>query len=254
MRKLNKLILTTLSYTACLLFVLCSKTLASGAPSSDALSIIQDDSILNWTKLPTKEDVSVNKAWSIKFTKPINKESLSNYSIYVKDDKYNIVDTNFQQSEDGQTINIFPTSNYFPGHSYSLYVTNRVKSTSNQSLYNPTYMNFTINVDAIKVDNTYNNQNIKLKKGDILELTLPENYDGGYSWQFKPSLDNNMFKIIDDIFIAPDVPPNVIGGVGRRRWLIQATGTGSTSINLEESRPWDSNSTLSNFNFTVTVK
>ena len=253
MSKLNKLILTTLSCTACLIFVLSPKTFASGATSSDPLSITQNDLGLNWTKLPTKEDVSNNKVWSVNFTQSINKTSLSNYSIYVKDDKYNIVDTSFQLSEDGKTVNILPTSNYSPGHSYSLFVTNRVKSTSNNFLFNPTYLNFTIDVNAVKANENNNNQNITLNKNDILELTLPETDDGGYSWNLNSSLDKNTFKIIDDIFIAPDIPPNCTGGTGRRRWLIQAIGTGSKTINIEESRPWDA-STLSTFNLTVTVK
>lgn len=115
-------------------------------------------------------------------------------------------------------------------------------------------MNFTINADAVKVDYNNNNQSIEIKKNDIIELTLPENYDGGYSWDFKPTLDNNMFKIIDDIFIWPDVQPDVVGGIGKKRWLIKAVGTGTGSLNLQEYRRWDADSIVSTFNLKISVK
>lgn len=249
MKTLNKFVMILVSCTISLLYVFSSSVFAS-----EILPFIQQDCYLNWTELPIKEDVPANKAWSIKFTQPVDKLSLDNSSIYIKDTKFNIIDTTFQLSEDYKTVNILPTSNYSPGHSYSLYVTNRVKSTSSYSLTNPTCMTFTIDVDAIKVSDSYNNQSIELKKSDTLELTLPENYDGGYSWQFKPSLNKDIFNIIDDTYIWPHSSPNINGGVGKRRWLLKAVGTGSTSIHLEESRPWDTNSTLSTFNLKLTVK
>jgi predicted secreted protein len=249
MKNLNKFILIVASCTLCLLSIFCSTVFASGT-----LPFVQQDWYLNWAPLPIKEDVPINKVWSIKFTQPINKSSLDNSSIYIEDDKLNIVDISLQLSEDGKVIKILPTSNYSPGHPYYLYVTNRVMATSGYSLSKPTCMTFTVKADATKVDDTYNKQSIKLSKGDVLELTLPENDDGGYSWKFKSSLNNNILKIIDDTYIQPSSSPNIVGGVGKKRWLVQAMGTGTTSINLEEARPWDTNSTLSTFNLKVTVK
>ncbi|KZL93810.1 Ig-like domain-containing protein [Clostridium magnum] len=159
MESLNKFILILASCTISLLYIFSSSVFAS-----ETLPFIQQDWYLNWTELPVKEDVSVNKVWSITFTQPVDKSSLNNFSIYIKDNKFNIIDTSFQLSEDYKTLNILPASNYSPGHSYSLYVTNRVKSTSNYSLAKPTCMTFTINVDAIKVNDSYNNQSIELKK------------------------------------------------------------------------------------------
>lgn len=249
MKNLNKFILTITLCILCLLSIFCSTVFAS-----DTLPFISQDSYLNWIELPVKEDVPIDKAWSILFTQPINKSSLNSSSIYIVDEKYNTVDTSLQISEDGKTIKIIPTYNYSPGHPYYLYVTNRVISTTGYSFSTPTCMTFTINTNSTKVDDTYNNQNIELKKNDILELTLPENYDGGYSWQFKPSLNSNILKITDDIYIMPYSSPNIVGGVGKQRWLIQAIGTGTTSINLKELRPWDANSTLSTFKLNITVK
>lgn len=249
MKNLNKFILIITPCILCILSILNSTVFAS-----DTLSLIRQDWYLNWTQLSVKEDVPIDKVWSITFTHPINKSSLDNSSIYIKDDKYNIVDISLQLSEDGKVIKILPTSSYSPGHPYYLYVTNRVAATSGYSLSKPTCMTFTIDSNSTKVDDTYNNQSVKLKKGDILELTLPENDDGGYSWQFKPYLDNNILKIVDDTYILPNSSPNICGGVGKKRWLIQAIGTGNTSINLKESRPWDANSTLNTFNLKITVK
>lgn len=108
--------------------------------------------------------------------------------------------------------------------------------------------------NTTKVDESYDKQSIELKKGDILELTLPENADGGYSWQFNSSLDNNILKVIYETYILPNSSPNIVGGVRKKRWLIQAVGNGDTSINLKESRSWDANSTMNTFNLKTTVR
>lgn len=249
MKNLNKFILIVASCALCLLSIFCSTVFAS-----ETFPFEQKDWYLNWTPLPVKEDVPIDKVWSITFTEPINKSSLDTSSIYIKDDKLNIVDISLQLSEDGKVIKVLSTCNYSPGHPYYLYVTNRVIGSSGYSLSKPTCMTFTVNADATKIDDTYNKQSIKLEKGDILELTLPENDDGGYSWKFKSSLNNDILKVIDDTYIQPSSSTNIVGGVGKKRWLIQAMGTGTTSINLEEARPWDTNSTLSTFNLKVTIK
>ncbi|RMC98589.1 hypothetical protein D9O40_12930 [Clostridium autoethanogenum] len=81
-----------------------------------------------------------------------------------------------------------------------------------------------------KIDKSYNNHSIKLKSGDIIQLTLPENRDGGYFWNFKPDLDSNILKIIDIINISPSSSPNLVGGVGKKRWLIGSTKITNTYI------------------------
>ncbi len=104
------------------------------------------------------------------------------------------------------------------------------------------------------VDVTYNNGSIELKKGDILELTLPECADGGYLWSFKSALDSNILQILDDTYILPSSDPNILGGVGQRRWIIQAVDTGSATINLHEFRLFEANSTINTFNLKITIK
>ncbi|MFL0197567.1 protease inhibitor I42 family protein [Clostridium sp. WILCCON 0269] len=117
----------------------------------------------------------------------------------------------------------------------------------------PILINSTVTANTIRIDENYNKKNIILKKGDSLELILPEHSDGGYSWQFKSSLDSNILKIINES-IVPNTSYNISGGVRKKRWVIQTIGTGKTSINLQECRLWEKNSTLSTFSLNITVK
>lgn len=253
MMKLNKLLFTLSTCTVCLIFTLIFTISCSAANISESLPPQHENSSLSWVQLDTKKGVPQDKIWSIIFTQPINQSTLNKSSIYIRDNNGNMVDTKLSLSENGKTVKITPISNYTPNHAYYLYITNRLQSTSSSPLSRPKCMTFTIKSDALNIDKTNNNQNIQLKKGDTILLTLPENRDGGYSWNFKPALDNNMLKIVDDTTIIPSPLPGLCGGVGSRCFVIQAVGTGKTSISLEQTRSWESVAPLSTFKLNVTV-
>ncbi|AGY75327.1 protease inhibitor I42 family protein [Clostridium autoethanogenum] len=253
MEKFVKLTILVLPCILCLIFIFSSKTFASEVSSSKIQNFQQDDRSLDWTELPLKEDVPSNKIWTITFNKTIDKSSLDNAPIYVTDNYGSIIkNVDLQLNKDGKSVKVVPNFAYLPAHAYYLYITNRIKATSGYPLSKPQCMTFTINANATKIDKYYNNHSIKLKSGDIIQLTLPENRDGGYFWNFKPDLDSNILKIIDTINISPSSSPNLIGGVGKKRWLIQAVGAGQTLINLKESSYHSE--ILDTFNLTITVE
>ena len=251
--KLNKLFTMVSTCSICLIITLIFTVSCSAANISEPLPPQHEDSSLNWVQLDTKKSVSQDKIWSINFTQPINQSTLNKSSIYIRDNNWNIVDTKLSLSEDGKNVKITPVSNYIPSHAYYLYITNRLQSTSGHPLSKPKCMTFTIKSDALNIDKTNNNQNIQLKKGDTLLLTLPENRDGGYSWNFKPTLDDTMLKVVDDTTIVPSPLPGLCGGVGSRCFVIQAVRTGKTSISLEQTRSWESVAPLSTFKLNITI-
>ncbi|WP_147564689.1 protease inhibitor I42 family protein [Clostridium tyrobutyricum] len=218
MKKRKNIIFMSLLLTIFILFINNSTTLAFDSTN----------------RLVARQDISPNKVWSIKFSEPVNKASLDNSSIYIKDNNGNLLDLNFTLNSDKNIVEIHPASNiYSPDNTYILYVNNNVKALSGKHLNNNLELPFLIKSDAIKINENNNNQTINIKKGDKLEISLIGHVDGGYLWSFKQNLDTNMLKLVYDTNIRTS-PQDNIGASITRRWLIEAVNSGSTSIDLEE--------------------
>lgn len=88
----------------------------------------------------------------------------------------------------------------------------------------------------VQIDESYQGQTIKLRKGQKLELTLTSNPTTGYSWQYSSPLDTEYIKEIKHYFESSS---SVIGAGGEEHWIYQAIKPGSLKINLEYRRPWE---------------
>jgi|GEM_PF-2056865 len=201
----------------------------------------------HWVSNPIKEDVPKDKIWNINLKNPISKDNFNDSSIFVLDDKNNKVAANLALSDDGKQIKVSPMVNYNPAHGYLLCIIGSD---------NGTCMPFTINSDSVKVDQSFNSKSITLKKGETLQLTLPNvGYDGGYSWKLN-SFDNSVIKNTDNFNIRTSLYPGRCPGGGLdNRWLFKAVNTGTTSLNLEYQRSWEgSSSDINTFKLNINVQ
>ncbi|MBI6875798.1 protease inhibitor I42 family protein [Clostridium aciditolerans] len=247
MNKLKKQLFTIATFV--LIMILSLPTVAF----SDDLGFDPwNESIDYWDSLPIKENVSQNKTWTIKFKNPINQSKVNDSSIFVLDERNDKVATTLTLSDDHKQVKITPTNGYKPNYPYMLYILDRVEYSGIRKGF---CMPFTIDSDALKIDGSFNNQNIILKKGEILQLTLPnEGSDGGYSWT-PIKLDKSLIKNTENISIVDSFYPKLVPGVTlRNRWLFEAIETGKTSLKLEYKQPWESNSTIHTFNLNINIQ
>ncbi|WP_039657177.1 Ig-like domain-containing protein [Clostridium tyrobutyricum] len=129
MKKRKNIIFMSLLLTIFILFINNSTTLAFDSTN----------------RLVARQDISPNKVWSIKFSEPVNKASLDNSSIYIKDNNGNLLDLNFTLNSDKNIVEIHPASNiYSPDNTYILYVNNNVKALSGKHLNNNLELPFLI--------------------------------------------------------------------------------------------------------------
>lgn len=203
--------------------------------------------IEHWISSPIKENVPKDKTWNINLKNPVSKARINNSSIFVLDDHNNKVEANLTLSDDGKQIKVSPMVNYNPDHGYLLCI---IGSNSG------TCMPFTIDSNSVKVDQSFNSKSITLKKGETLQLTLPNTgYDGGYSWKLN-SFDNSIIENTDSFNIHTSFYPGRCpsGGLDTR-WLFKAVNTGTTSLNLEYQRSWEgSSSDINTFKLNINVQ
>lgn len=202
--------------------------------TSDLLSdpidprLLSQSLLQHWVSSPIKENVPKDKTWNVNLKNPVVNSKINKSTVFVLDDQNNKVETNLTLSDDGKQIKVSPIVNYNPAHGYILCIIGTNSGTC---------MPFTIDSDSVKVDQSFNSKSITLKKGESLQLTLPDTgYDGGYSWKLN-SFDNSIIENTNSLNIRTSLYPGCCpnGGLDNR-WLFKAVNTGTTSLNLEYER------------------
>jgi Transglutaminase-like enzymes, putative cysteine proteases len=102
----------------------------------------------NYTVFTAKQNISPDKVWNIKFSKDIDKNTVTSENIRVVDENGNSLKLDLSSS--GNIISVKPLSTYNPGKTYTIYVDN-IKALNGVALKNPGTMKFTTknNVQAI---------------------------------------------------------------------------------------------------------
>lgn len=201
----------------------------------------------DWVSSPMQENVPKDKIWTINLKSPASKESINSSSVFVLDNQNKKIETNLTLSDDGTQVKISPIVNYTPDHGYLLIIMEPSGGTC---------IPFTIDSDSVKVNQSFNNKSITLKKGQTLQLTLPNTgFDGGYSWKLN-SLDNYIMNNTDSFSIRTSYYPGCYPGETLdNRWLFKAANTGTTSLNLQYQTYFGgSASNIRTFNLTINVQ
>ena len=107
---------------------------------------------------------------------------------------------------------------------------------------------------------TYNikssNDDIELKKSDVIIVELPENPSTGFGWEFT-STDENVAKIIDKKLVYPPMPkgqPPLCGQGGTAVYKIKAINKGSAIIDGKYVRPWEKRPAEREYSLNIIVK
>lgn len=206
----------------------------------------------DWIRFPMVEDVPVDKTWTINFSAPVDKSTIDSSTIFLEDMDNSEIELSV--SEDGKKVTVRKSGNYIPGHPYYMSITDDIKTINGTKLRNPVNLTFTIASETIKVDQSFDNQTLVLKKGETLQITLNSNATGGYRWEYAEPLDGTYLKQTDHCYIINDYGAGSAGNGGRDRWIIQALQTGETSINLVNRQSWVSGPPSITFNLIIKIE
>lgn len=86
--------------------------------------------------METKSISDAKKAWTIKFTIPVNKSTVNNNTIYITDEYNQPISTTLSTSADGMSVTITPVSSYTKDKEYRVYVTSGLRSQTGTILTN----------------------------------------------------------------------------------------------------------------------
>jgi predicted secreted protein len=83
------------------------------------------------------------------------------------------------------------------------------------------------------------NSTLSIKKGDSVNLTLPDYGDGGYVWSVT-KCDENLLSQTDQFTWGSS---GMLGDFGKDTWVFTAVHAGSTTLELACKRPFGENDT-----------
>ncbi|WP_143561069.1 N-acetylglucosaminidase [Sporosarcina sp. P3] len=90
-------------------------------------------------------DQNPDKPWIVTFSKPVNKNTVSKRTIYIKDSKGVTKDNEITYSDSDKKVHIAPPAgNYRSGETYTLYITQAVENTEGTPLKTPVTKTFSI--------------------------------------------------------------------------------------------------------------
>ncbi len=94
---------------------------------------------------PDKTNVEAAKAWTVKFSLPVDGNTIKKSNIYITDSSGNIFnDFKVELQQDCKTVVISPLRPYTPGQTYYLKINSNIKAQDGQSILSPVTMKFTI--------------------------------------------------------------------------------------------------------------
>ncbi len=80
-------------------------------------------------------------------------------------------------------------------------------------------------------------QTFDVETGQYFDFSLESNPTTGYTWQADRSPDGKIVQLVSNDFLPPS--GDLVGAPGEEVWQFQAVGVGSTTMVLEYSQAWD---------------
>ena len=95
------------------------------------------------TNMEAKTDVATSKPWTVSFNKALSVPTVNTTNIKVVDEDNNYIDITVALANDNKTVIVQPVKNYDYGKTYTLIVTDQVKSSDGKFLPSEVRMDFT---------------------------------------------------------------------------------------------------------------
>jgi predicted secreted protein len=102
--------------------------------------------------------------------------------------------------------------------------------------------------------NQHLQKEVEIAKGNTLVVTLFSNGTTGFSWDENAQIaDTGIIQQLKHQYIGAET--SIPGAPGAEQWTFEAVNTGTTTVHLEYSRPWEGGEKgVWTFDLTMTVK
>ncbi|KGM99334.1 beta-N-acetylglucosaminidase [Clostridium botulinum] len=157
----------------------------------------------NINEFPEKNSIKVNKPWVVKLTQNLDRGTINNDNIIVKDLNGKVIKTTTLIGKDSKTIIIYPpVGGYIPSRNYSLELGRGIKSKGGKNLSKYTKMNFNIAKELVDFSDYKSLSNIN--ELEIVQKPLMENNNASFkvTSNFEESVQYRafLFKYPDEVY------------------------------------------------------
>jgi len=97
---------------------------------------------------------------------------------------------------------------------------------------------------------------VEVAKGGTVTVILGSNQTTGFQWSEHAQIgDTTILEQTSHKYVSPEVDTQVVGAAGKEEWIFKALKSGTTTVTMEYSRPWEGGEKgVWKFNLTITVK
>jgi inhibitor of cysteine peptidase len=98
-------------------------------------------------------------------------------------------------------------------------------------------------------------RDVALAVGDTLEVSLGANHSTPYAWTAQTQIaDPTIVQQTSHAYVAPNLPPGIVGAPGTEVWEFKALNTGTTKITTDYRMSTDPTHPACTFTANVTVQ
>ena len=108
--------------------------------------------------------------------------------------------------------------------------------------------------NVTRITDIDNGNQITVKSGEVITLTLESNPTTGYSWQVMDIDNVILVQDGDSEFTQASSSEGLVGAGGMETFRFEAIGAGETILELGYMRPWESVQPLETFSIRVIVQ
>lgn len=123
--------------------------------SSNSLKPEATDAVI-WEEKVTSD---IHKTWTVYFNQPLRSETVSKSTVYVTTDKNKWIPVSISISDDEMSLTVIPEEAYTPGVKYWLFINQKVRSSSRDTLEKSVWMPFKVSTNSKSTESSSPNTN-----------------------------------------------------------------------------------------------
>lgn len=112
----------------------------------------------NYDSNTVNNSIEVNKVWKVNFNRELDKNTINNSNIIVKDSSGNSIQVSLKVEDNGYIVDIIPNSNYKYGQTYYITIKSGIKSINGDTLKKDVNFNFCTKQNDQSNDGISNNK------------------------------------------------------------------------------------------------
>jgi inhibitor of cysteine peptidase len=97
---------------------------------------------------------------------------------------------------------------------------------------------------------------VEVAKDGTVTVTLGSNQTTGFQWSEQAVIgDTTILEQTSHKYVSPEADTQVVGAAGKEEWIFKTLKSGTTTVSMEYSRPWEGGEKSTwKFNLTISVK